>query len=144
MTEIETGNVTRYCKPSSLENGIPQSSAFEKRIERNEPYLSIYLLEFFQRETEIKNVIEVKKYMTEGKGFICKPNASFAIINIQKSKEYIFEEISLEISYREENLPHCGVFHDADDLLIAELLAECVESNYLIKHLNDFSEREYS
>ena len=63
MTEIEIGNVTRYCKPSSLENGIPQSSAFEKRIERNEPYLSVYLLEFFQRETEIKNVIEVKKYM---------------------------------------------------------------------------------
>ncbi|MDB9435936.1 hypothetical protein PN450_03750 [Dolichospermum lemmermannii CS-548] len=136
MTEIETGNVTRYCKPSYLENGIVQSSAFEKRIERKEKYLSVYLLEFFQKETEIKNVIEVITFMTK-KGFNLKPDGSFAVINIQQSKEYIFAEISLEISYQEENLPHCGIFHDADDLLVAELLAECVQNNYLIKEITD-------
>lgn len=134
MTEVETGNVTRYCKPSSLENGIVQSSAFEKRSLEN--YLSVYLLEFFQKETEIKNVMEVITYMTK-KGFICKPNGSFAVINIQQSKEYIFEETSLEISYQEQNLPHCGIFHDADDLLISELLTECVQNNYIIKDITD-------
>lgn len=133
MTEIETGNVARYCKPSCLENGTVQSSAFEKR-EGKDKYLSVYLLEFFQKETEIKNVIEVINYMTK-KGFICKPNGSFAVLNIEQSQEYIFEEISLEIYYQEEKLPHCGIFYDADDLLIAELLAECVQSNYLVKEL---------
>ncbi|MBE9200778.1 MULTISPECIES: hypothetical protein [unclassified Nodularia (in: cyanobacteria)] len=135
MTEVETGNVTRYCKPSSLENGIVQSSAFEKRS--TEKYLSVYLLEFFQKETEIKNVIEVITYMRTKTGFICKANGSFAVINIQQSKEYIFEEISLKISYKEQNLPHCGIFHDADDLLIAELLTECVQNNYIIKDITD-------
>ncbi|MEZ2225512.1 hypothetical protein [Microcoleus sp.] len=138
MTEIKAGNVARYCKPSNLNtNGIPQTSAFQRRIEPKEKYLSVYLLDFFDKETEVENIIEVKKYMTEATGFTCKPNGSFAILNIQKSKEYIFEEISSEIFYREKRLPHCGLFHDADDLLIAKLLAECVQNNYLIKDLAD-------
>lgn len=49
MTEIETGKVTRYCKPSTLENGIPQSFAFQRRS--NEKYLSVYLLDFFENKT---------------------------------------------------------------------------------------------
>jgi hypothetical protein len=135
MTEIENGNVTRYCNPSSLQNGVPKSSAFLRR--RGENYLSVYLLEFFQTITEVDSVIEVKIYMTEKIGFICKPSGSFAVLNIQQSKEYILEEISSEISYKDENLPHCGIFHDADDLLIAKLLADCVQNNYLIKNLTD-------
>lgn len=136
MAEINTGNVTRYCRPSTLENGRPIASAFEKRKERNEKYLSVYLLEFFNQETELENIREVKVYMEE-KGFVCKPNGSLAIVNIQQSKAYIFKEESLEIFYKEENLPHCGIYHDADDLLIAKLLAECVQNNYPIKNLAD-------
>ncbi len=134
MTNIEAGNVTRYCKPSTLENGIPQSSAFERRSD--EKYLSVYLLEFFGNETEVENIRQVKTYM-EQRRFTCKTNGSFAILNIQQSKEYIYEEISSDIFYREENLPHCGIYHDADDLLIAELLAECVQNNYPVKNIGD-------
>ncbi len=134
MTEIQTGDVTRYCKPSTLENGIPKSSAFERRSDEN--YLSVYWLDFFGKITELENIIEVKAYM-EQKDFTCKPNGSFAILNIQQSKEYIFEEISSDISYREENLPHCGIFHEDDDLLIAKLLTECVQNNYPVKNLAD-------
>lgn len=105
MTEIETGNVTRYCKPSTLENGIPKSSAFQRRTERNEKYLSVYLLDFFGKETEVANIRETKTYM-EQNGFTCKPNGSFAVLNIQQSKEYIFAELSREISFRQKNLPH--------------------------------------
>lgn len=131
MTEI-TGDVTRYCKPSTLENGIPKSSAFERRSD--EKYLSVYWLDFFDEETELQKIREVKAYM-EQKGFNCKDNGSFAIINIQKSKEYILEEISSEIFYKEKNLPHCGIFHEADDLLIAKLLTECVQNNYLVRNI---------
>ncbi|MFM6153318.1 MAG: hypothetical protein ACKPE3_10010, partial [Sphaerospermopsis kisseleviana] len=88
-----------------------------------------------QKETEIENVLEVKAYMA--KNYNLKPNGCFAIINIQKSKQYILEEISSQIYYREEKLPHCGIFHDADDLLISKLLAECVQKNYLIKDITD-------
>ena len=52
MKEIETGNVTRYCKPRDLQDGIVQSSAFEKR--EKDTFLSVHLLEFFQKETELE------------------------------------------------------------------------------------------
>jgi hypothetical protein len=133
MKEIEAGNVTRYCKPSLLENGVPKSSAFERRS--GEKYLSVHLLDFFKMHTEVENVIEVKKYME--KSFQFKPNGSFAVLNIEQSRKYILEESSSEIYYREEKLPHCGIFHDADDLLIAQLLAECIQTNYPIKDISD-------
>ncbi len=136
IEEIETGNVTRYCKPGDLQDGIVKSHAFKKRTERNEKYLSVYLLEFFQKATELENVLEVKAYM-EAKNYNLNPNGCFAVINIQQSKQYILEEISSQIYYREEKLPHCGIFHDADDLLISKLLAECVQNNYLIKDITD-------
>ncbi|MFB2971754.1 hypothetical protein ACE1CD_22555 [Aerosakkonema sp. BLCC-F183] len=136
MTEIQTGDVTRYCKPSTLENEIPKSSAFERRRERDEKDLSVYWLDFFGKTTELENIREVKAYM-EQNGFRLKYNGSFAIINIQKSKEYILEKISSEIFYREKNLPHCGIFHEADDLLIAKLLSECVQNNYLVRNIVD-------
>ena len=135
MKEIEAGNVTRYCKPSLVENGVPKSSAFERRSD--EKYLSVYWLEFFKMHTEVENVIEVKKYMTTEKSFQFKPNGSFAVLNIEQSKEYILKESSSEIYYREKNLPHCGIFHDADDFLIAKLLAECIQSKYPIKDISD-------
>ncbi|MGK7927255.1 MAG: hypothetical protein AB4290_18760 [Spirulina sp.] len=69
--------------------------------------------------------------------FNCKPNGSFAVINIEQSQEYIREELSEEIFYKPKNLPHCGIFHDTNDLLIAKLLAQCVRNNYLVKDLAD-------
>ncbi|MFN5067341.1 MAG: hypothetical protein ACK4V0_14235 [Aphanizomenon sp.] len=132
MKEIENGNVSRYCRPIDLEDGIVKSHAFAKR--EKDTFLSVHLLEFFQKETELENVLEVKAYM---KNYNFKRNGSFAVINIQKSKQYILEEISSQIYYREETLPHCGIFHDADDLLISRLLAECVQNNYLIKDITD-------
>lgn len=132
--EIENGKVTRYCKPSSLESGVPKSSAFERRT--GEEYLSVYLLDFFQKPMEVENVIEVKAYMTR-RNFKCKPNGCFAVLDLEQSKEYILEQISAEISFREKNLPHCGIFHDAEDVLIAKLLAKCVCSNYPVKNLDD-------
>ena len=113
MKEIENGNVSRYCRPIDLEDGIVKSHAFAKRTERNEKYLSVYLLEFFQKETELENILEVKAYMA--KNYNLKPNGCFAVVNIQQSKQYILEEISSQIYYREEKLPHCGIFHDADE-----------------------------
>lgn len=133
MKEIETGNVTRYCKPRDLQDGIVQNSAFEKR--EKDTFLSVHLLEFFQKETELENVLEVKAHMA--KNYDLKRNGSFAVISIQQSKEYIAEKGSLEICYREEELPHCGIYYDAYDYVIAELLAQCVQNNYLIKDITD-------
>jgi hypothetical protein len=43
MTELQSGTVVRYCKPSTLdEQGNPTGSSFQLRF--NEKYLSVYLL----------------------------------------------------------------------------------------------------
>ncbi|QTA85238.1 hypothetical protein [Desulfonema magnum] len=132
MNEITEGNVARYCKPSSLdEDGYPASSAFQRRPNRNERYLSAYLLEFFKNDSEKENVAEVRKEIK--KHFNLKKNGLYAILNIEQSKADIMKEIKKRISYKETNLPHCGIFHDYDDLVISELLAECVQSKYKVK-----------
>lgn len=135
MNEIPSGNVARYCKPSSLdEDGYPTGSAFQRRSDRNEEYLSVYLLEFFEKIEEKDNVLEVKREMKR-KNFNLKANGSYAVLNIEKSKKYIMDEIDEQIYYNEMKLPHCGIFHDHDDLLISELLAECIQNSYRIRDI---------
>jgi hypothetical protein len=134
MNEINEGNAARYCKPSSLgEDGCPSSSAFQRRPNRKEGYLSVYFLEFFGKNTEKENVSEVKRLMATH--FNLKKSGLYAILNIQQSKEYIMKEIEKLISYKEITLPHCGIFHHHDDLLISELLLECVQNKYKVEML---------
>ena len=93
MKKIKSGNVVRYCKPSTLdENGNPTGASFQRRVERDEQYLSVYLLEFFGRETEKDNVSEVKKEM-ERKNFKFKNRGVFATLNIEDSQSYILRKI---------------------------------------------------
>ncbi len=136
MTEIQTGTVARYCKPSTLdENHYPTDSSFQLRKERNEKYLSVYLLEFFKRVTEKEKVFDVKTEM-EKKNFVFKQSGVFALVDIEESKKYIFQKVSEIISYKELNLPHCGIFHEYhEDLIIAELLSQCVKASYRVKSL---------
>ncbi|MCP4346569.1 MAG: hypothetical protein GY795_13715 [Desulfobacterales bacterium] len=135
MKEIEKGNVTRYCKPSALdENGSPTSSAFQRRPDRKEGYLSVYLLDYFNNSEQRKDISQVKKIMEKNR-FNLKKSALFAVLNIEQSKKYIMEEISELISYKELNLPHSGIFHEYDDLVISELLAECVQSTYAVRDI---------
>lgn len=127
------GRVARYCKPSSLdEQESPTSAAFQRRP--TEEYLSVFWLEFFQEAHE-KNRIQAVKQAMEQRRFTVKQRGHFAVLDIEQSMQYIFEEVAEQIAYRAMNLPHCGLFHDGDDLLVAELLAECVQANYEVKSL---------
>ncbi len=66
-----------------------------------------------------------------------KQRGLFAVLDIEQSTQYVFEEVAEHIVYRAMNLPHCGLFHESDDLLVAELLAECVQANYAVKDITD-------
>lgn len=135
MKEILSGSTARYCKPSSLnESKNPSPAAFQRRPERKEGYLSLYLLDYFKKETELENVRSVQLEMAR-KGFIVKKSGVFAILDIEKSKDFLLENYSEEITFREANLPHCGLFHESDDLLISELLIECIDNSYKISDL---------
>ena len=128
---LTDGRVARYCKPSSIdEQGSPTSAAFQRRS--TEEYLSVFWLEFFQHSHEKMRIQAVKQAM-EQRRFTVKPRGQFAVLEIEQSTRYILEEVAEQIVYRAMNLPHCGIFHDGDDLLIAELLAECVQAQYGVK-----------
>jgi hypothetical protein len=124
VTELQTGTVARYCRPSALdEQRNPNALCFELR--KREKYLSVYLLDYFKKPTEPENVAEVKLEM-ERKGFNLKPSGKFAVLDIEDSKNRIEE-----ISYKELNLPHCGIFHERyTELPIDELLLQCIKKCY--------------
>jgi len=134
MKEIQAGTVSRYCKPSTLDGNSPTGSSFQLRKERDEKYLSVYLLDFFRKAQEKEGILDIKFFM-EKNGFKVKPKGAFALLDVKHSKEYIFQLIKEKISYKELNIPHCGVFHEYDDLLISELLSQCVKTFYIIENL---------
>jgi len=142
--EINTGVATRYCKPSTLddETNLPTSAAFQKRSRRNEEYLSVYLLDYFESlQAEQEQVQAVRAYMEE-RGWRCSRTALFATLDIEHTKSYIFDEIAEYVQFKEATLPHCGIFHDTDDLLISELLAECIQTTYTMATLDQKSSQE--
>jgi len=133
--QLTDGRVARYCKPSSIdEQGSPTSAAFQRRP--TEGYLSVFWLECFQHAHEKTRIHAVKQAM-EQRRFTVKPRGQFAVLAIEQSTRYILDEVAEQIVYRTMNLPHCGIFHDGDDLLIAELLAECVQTSYEVKGLDE-------
>ncbi len=131
MLEIDKGTVTRYCKPSTLDdNGMPTSSSYQLR--EKEKCLSVYLLNFFDDPTEEERVEKVKIEMKK-RGFKSKKTGLLSTLDIEDSKNYVESVISEQIIYkecREQDLPHCGIFHDPDDLLISELLSHRTKNCY--------------
>lgn len=143
ITEINLGSVARYCKPSTLddETTLPTSATFQRRSHRNEEYLSVHLLDYFTSlQTEQEQVQAVRAYMEEH-GWRCSRSALFATLDIEYTKSYIFDEIAEYIFFKEATLPHCGIFHDTDDLLISELLAECIQTTYTMTTLEEKSDQ---
>lgn len=130
--EILQGTVVRYCKPMTIDSKIPTFYCFQLR--EGESYLSVYLLDYFEEPSEQEKVVAVKQFM-ESKKFQCKPTGVFAALDIEKSKQKIFESIAQSISYHAEGLPHCGISHEWEDLVIAQFLAECITHCYPVKKL---------
>ncbi len=133
--EIIKGNITRYCKPSTIKNNRLKPSAFELRS--NENYLSAYLLEYFGHGKEKENVKAAKRFMEEVNNFSFRNNSGFAVLDIEHTKQQMMENASQEIRFKEEKLPHCGIFSNGDDLVIAKLLTQCVHALYLAKDLEN-------
>ncbi len=130
--EIQSGTVARYCKPSTLENFKPKPACFSLRAHERE--LSVYLLDYFQEPTEKENVVKVKELM-ETQGFKFGSTSTFVTLDIAQSKHYIFTQVAQHICYRQTGKPpHYSIFHqNSDDLIIAKLLAKCVNHCYPVK-----------
>lgn len=109
---VEDGPVSRFIKPSwySREDGV-QTTAFDLRTEPPEEYISFSLTvgssddEHFH--CALSDLSSRLKY--ELKGFI-------ALMRIEVCLSNVNDETSPIIEFREEKLPHCGLYYVTENL----------------------------
>ena len=118
-------HVSRYCRPSVVENGWPKPDAF--RLRPGEDHLSLHWLEYFTATSHTVAVDQVRAGMTE-RGFRLGRNRRFVVLHIGQAKAAVRKEAGLELRF--EHLPtdddpaHAGMFgSQVSDLAVATELA---------------------
>ncbi len=126
-------HISRYCKPSSTDNGEIQATAF--LIREKDDSLSVNWLEFLKCKSRKKEIEEIRKIYS--KKLHVSVNAKLAVLNIGKMKKYVATESldrrNLQIRHTPStNDPsHSGIFNvKPDQELIAELILETVQETY--------------
>ena len=124
----DNDHISRYCKPSTVEHGIPMPAAFLPRP--NEEYLSVNWLEYFSEPTLDAAVDEVRRVFSQ-KGYRIVPNGRFAVLNIGAVKTASLDNVGRILSI--DHLPlsndqsHAGLLgYTSDDLAVAIELAALV------------------
>ena len=79
-------HVARYCKPRTIQDGVPGSTAFELR--EGEPHLSVNWLEFFGQNDREAHIGYVCRSFID-KGYQLSRNGRFAVLNVGESKHKI-------------------------------------------------------
>ncbi len=108
-------HVARYCKPTALQDGIPLPEGF---IPRNrEEYISVNWLEYFSgTRNKSEQVERIRKNIQESGSLRLAASGKFAVLNVGKTKERIFDamRISLAIEHRplKDNPSHGGIRYD--------------------------------
>ena len=131
MTNVplsDNDHVSRYCKPSTVEHGIPMPAAFLPRP--NEEYLSVNWLEFFG-EPALDAAVDSVRSVFAQKSYRVAPNGRFAVLNIGAAKTAAYESVgrALRIDYLplSDDQSHAGILgYTSDDLAVAIELAALV------------------
>ena len=121
-------HVARYCKPSSVEDGLPSAEAFT--LKRDEEYLSVNWLEYFNAP-DISAAVERVREAFRNKRYQVRRNAGFAVLNVETAKHAVHN--ATEATPAIKHLParndpsHSGIFvGTADNFAIAVQLAALV------------------
>lgn len=130
-------NVSRYCRPRWLVDGIVTRDAFLLRPE--EQFLSVNWLESFHiadRPTQLEGV----RATLAGKGFGVSPNGRFAILNVGIASQHVMEQQGLRLLFQllgqAHDPSHCGIFgyghpdEDSKGIDAAQSLAASVDEVY--------------
>ena len=125
-------HVSRYCRPSTVEYGIPTTAAFLPRS--GEEYLSVNWLEYFGEPTLVTAVERIRAVFSE-KGYRVSRNGRFAVLNIGDAKTAVEEATGRAVNFDylplDDDPSHAGIRgYTADDLAIAvELAALLIPQN---------------
>lgn len=129
----DSHHIGRYCKPSTVENGQIQATAFMLR--RDEESLSVNWLEFLNYSNREQEVTELRK--TYSSRLSVGARARIAILNVGEVREKVLKESpdgrNLEVLHdpARDDPSHSGIYNlGYDDELIAELILETVKETY--------------
>ena len=123
-------HVIRYCPGSKLaEDGTPLGTAFYLR--RNEKYLSVEWMEYFQQRTKECAVKEVESILL--RKLNVGSTARMAVLNVDNLCHHVKTQTALTIRVLHEpsgkDPAHSGIYDtDQDEMIIAELIAETVDT----------------
>jgi hypothetical protein len=121
-------HISRYCKPSTVDDGIPMFTAFIPR--QDEDHLSVNWLEYFG-ETELNAAVERVREVFHSKGFTLRPNGRFAVLNVEAARTAVHEAVGRTLNI--DHLPlsddpsHSGILgYSSEDLAVAVELAALI------------------
>lgn len=121
-------HVARYCKPSSVEDGLPSAEAFT--LKKDDEYLSVNWLEYLGASDTYTAVERVREAF-RNKRYQVRRNAGFAVLNVEAAKHAVHK--ATEATPAIKHLParndpsHSGIFvGTADNFAIAVQLAALV------------------
>jgi hypothetical protein len=124
-------HVSRYCKPTSCEDGLPKGAAFFLRPD--EDYLSVNWLERTGAVGVDDQISAVRNHF-QSKGYKLAATAVFAILNVGKTTNHVFSNSpdKRQLSFVHVSLPddptHSGIYGYAAEVdeLIADLIAQTI------------------
>lgn len=129
----DSDHIGRYCKPSAVDNGQIQATAFMLR--GDEESLSVNWLEFLNCSNREQEVAELRKIYTSKLSLGAR--AKIAILNVGEVRKKVFTESldrrNLEVIHDPliDDPSHSGIYNlKHDDELIAELVLETVKETY--------------
>lgn len=123
----ETDNVSRYCKPSVVDNGLPLVGAFVPRP--SERHVSVNWLEHLD-SSDLAAALDKVRTRFQIRNYRLRPNGRFVVLNVGRSRTSV-SEIQCQIQFihlpLEDDDSHAGIVGiGEDDLAIATEIARLV------------------
>ncbi len=124
-------HVSRYCKPSTVQNDMPLVGAFQ--LKEDEEHLSINWLEYFELDTKDANLTKVRQALID-KGYKIRKGGRFAVLNVGLARNTVLSDVKKPIRIRhwpeDDDPSHSGIFdYAADDLQVALELRSLITPN---------------
>jgi hypothetical protein len=132
----DSDHIARFCKPSTVDNGEIQATAF--MVRQAEEYLSVNWLEELKCSTRASEIRELQDLYAKKFNRI-SPNARVAILNVamvySKVRDESPDQRLLKILHEPITTPpdpsHAGIYNiHPDDELIGELIREVIQETH--------------
>ena len=127
-------HVARYCKPTTIDAGEVQASAFLLR--EGEPYLSTNWLEQLD-QGELETQLRLLREVCKTKGLRLATTGLLARFNVGDTKQVVIRECNKHIPFdvlhkpEDNDSSHSGMCGIVDEVeLVAELLVEAIMSTH--------------